>query len=591
MSITNAGMPNIRVVIREAADEKLTVDIPNLAVTIQKDSDYNVNITPSVTVVLRTGSYDRFADVALLAYTASYVSGSDQAISSSYAVTASYAHTINRQISGSVFITGSTTITDNLNVEGIITAEKLLVSSSVIYESGSTKFGDSPEDTHEFTGSVLVQGPISSSAGITGSFKGDGSQLTGLVTDLRFSGSVGSDTLSLLTDDLIISGNNGIVTTVTNNTLTIDVPVALTASLYGTASVADGIDVIFAGLYETGSAGVIIPTPSGGLSYITTASYALTASYIANNNWTNLLGIPDGLVSSSVQVYYFPVATSSVATSASYAVTASYALNGGGGGGGGSGTSGTSGTSGQNGTSGSSGTSGTSGSSGTAGSSGTSGSSGSSGSSGTSGTSGSSGSSGTSGTSGSSGSSGSSGTSGTSSLVNTGSFATTGSNVFVGNQTITGSLNVTQGITGSFSGSITSASYALTASYAQNATATLPAGTVSSSTQVSNYNIFATTGSNQFNGNQAITGSLTITTGSVVATLMTANSSSLYLTIGSNLYVQNNGIVEVTGSLTVTGSFVLPTSAPASPRTGSMYFSGSFIYVYTGTQYRSASLV
>ena len=564
MSITNAGMPNIRVVIREAADEKLTVDIPNLAVTIQKDSDYNVNITPSVTVVLRTGSYDRFADVALLAYTASYVSGSDQAISSSYAVTASYAHTINRQISGSVFITGSTTITDNLNVEGIITAEKLLVSSSVIYESGSTKFGDSPEDTHEFTGSVLVQGPISSSAGITGSFKGDGSQLTGLVTDLRFSGSVGSDTLSLLTDDLIISGNNGIVTTVTNNTLTIDVPVALTASLYGTASVADGIDVIFAGLYETGSAGVIIPTPSGGLSYITTASYALTASYIANNNWTNLLGIPDGLVSSSVQVYYFPVATSSVATSASYAVTASYALNGGGGGGGGSGTSGTSGTSGQNGTSGSSGTSGTSGSSGTAGSSGT---------------------------SGSSGSSGSSGTSGTSSLVNTGSFATTGSNVFVGNQTITGSLNVTQGITGSFSGSITSASYALTASYAQNATATLPAGTVSSSTQVSNYNIFATTGSNQFNGNQAITGSLTITTGSVVATLMTANSSSLYLTSGSNLYVQNNGIVEVTGSLTVTGSFVLPTSAPASPRTGSMYFSGSFIYVYTGTQYRSASLV
>ena len=67
-------------------------------------------------------------------------------------------------------------------------------------------------------------------------------------------------------------------------------------------------------------------------------------------------------------------------------------------------------------------------------------------------------------------------------------------------------------------------------------------------------------------------------------------SASLYLTSGSNLYVQNNAAVEVTGSLTVTGSFVLPLTAPPSPQTGSMFFSGSFIYVYTGTQYRSASL-
>jgi hypothetical protein len=54
----------------------------------------------------------------------------------------------------------------------------------------------------------------------------------------------------------------------------------------------------------------------------------------------------------------------------------------------------------------------------------------------------------------------------------------------------------------------------------------------------------------------------------------------------------------VTGS--VTGSFIgsveanaliLPTSAPVTPQTGSVYFDGSFIYVYTGTQYKSASLV
>jgi hypothetical protein len=66
-----------------------------------------------------------------------------------------------------------------------------------------------------------------------------------------------------------------------------------------------------------------------------------------------------------------------------------------------------------------------------------------------------------------------------------------------------------------------------------------------------------TTGSNSFNGTQTITGSLTVTNGNVIASQITANTSSLYLTSGSNLYVQNNGIVEITGSLiatSITGS-------------------------------------
>jgi hypothetical protein len=46
----------------------------------------------------------------------------------------------------------------------------------------------------------------------------------------------------------------------------------------------------------------------------------------------------------------------------------------------------------------------------------------------------------------------------------------------------------------------------------------------------------------------------------------------------------------VTASVQAT-EFILPTSAPTSPAMGSMYFSGSFIYVYDGLQYRSASLM
>jgi hypothetical protein len=34
------------------------------------------------------------------------------------------------------------------------------VSASIIFESGSTKFGNSSDDTHQFTGSILISGSI-----------------------------------------------------------------------------------------------------------------------------------------------------------------------------------------------------------------------------------------------------------------------------------------------------------------------------------------------------------------------------------------------------------------------------------------------
>jgi hypothetical protein len=109
----------------------------------------------------------------------------------------------------------------------------------------------------------------------------------------------------------------------------------------------------------------------------------------------------------------------------------------------------------------------------------------------------------------------------------------------------------------------------------------VPAGTISGSSQLTSsfdgrytqtgsfntltasFNSFTasaqsvTTGSNSFNGTQTITGSLIITTGSFIGSQILANTSSLYLTSGSNLYVQNNGLVEITGSIiatSITGS-------------------------------------
>jgi hypothetical protein len=62
---------------------------------------------------------------------------------------------------GTTIISGSQLVTDELTVLGAINARQFnisVVSSSVIYQSGSTKFGDTSDDIHSFTGSLQVSG-------------------------------------------------------------------------------------------------------------------------------------------------------------------------------------------------------------------------------------------------------------------------------------------------------------------------------------------------------------------------------------------------------------------------------------------------
>ena len=84
----------------------------------------------------------------------------------------------------------------------------------------------------------------------------------------------------------------------------------------------------------------------------------------------------------------------------------------------------------------------------------------------------------------------------------------------------------------------------------------IPSGIVSSSAQVAGFGIFATTGSNQFNGNQAITGSLT-TTGTIVAQTLNVQqvTSSIVYSSGSNIFGNSvSNTQQFTGSLQVSGS-------------------------------------
>ena len=73
-----------------------------------------------------------------------------------------------------------THITGGLNVSGLITTDRLIVnqitssiiSSSVVYSSGSNLFGDEITDTHTFSGNITASGNISASGNIIGTING-----------------------------------------------------------------------------------------------------------------------------------------------------------------------------------------------------------------------------------------------------------------------------------------------------------------------------------------------------------------------------------------------------------------------------------
>jgi ethanolamine utilization microcompartment shell protein EutS len=66
-------------------------------------------------------------------------------------------------VTGSVTTTGALTVNGAATVTGILTAQEFhteVVSASIVYSSGSTKFGDTQDDTHHFTGSLLMTGSL-----------------------------------------------------------------------------------------------------------------------------------------------------------------------------------------------------------------------------------------------------------------------------------------------------------------------------------------------------------------------------------------------------------------------------------------------
>ena len=78
-----------------------------------------------------------------------------------------------QNITGSLHMSGNFYLTGTASVDYLVASYE---SSSIIYSSGSTKFGDSLDDTHEFTGSITSTGSFYGMA-VSGNFTGSGEGL------------------------------------------------------------------------------------------------------------------------------------------------------------------------------------------------------------------------------------------------------------------------------------------------------------------------------------------------------------------------------------------------------------------------------
>ena len=66
-------------------------------------------------------------------------------------------------VTGSVTTTGDLTVNGQATITGVLTAQEFhteFVSASIIYSSGSTQFGNTSDDTHNFTGSLDITGSL-----------------------------------------------------------------------------------------------------------------------------------------------------------------------------------------------------------------------------------------------------------------------------------------------------------------------------------------------------------------------------------------------------------------------------------------------
>ena len=191
-SISTAGGLNVNTHITASGNISSSGDITAISYT----GIFNGALSGSAQIASNiSGSLGSNATL-IRSLTAAGISGSFVAASSSFStrVTANETNISSNdtdiasltRMTGSYATTGSNTFVASQTIQGDLTVAgtgsfdhftTIYVSSSVIYQSGSTKFGDSMDDTHTFTGSLSITG---SATIVGGTYSGDGGGLTNI---------------------------------------------------------------------------------------------------------------------------------------------------------------------------------------------------------------------------------------------------------------------------------------------------------------------------------------------------------------------------------------------------------------------------
>jgi len=149
------------------------------------------------------------------------------------------------------------TLTGDLTVTGTLTAQEFnteYITSSVILESGSTKFGNSDDDTHIFTGSVNITG----STTITGNTNIIGA-LTASAIQATISGSIDQADNATTASYILATNIDG---TVANSTTASFATTASTVNFNGGLTTGSEVqfDSLGVGVAATGATGEIVAT-------------------------------------------------------------------------------------------------------------------------------------------------------------------------------------------------------------------------------------------------------------------------------------------------------------------------------------------
>ena len=228
---------------------------------------------------------------------------------------------------GEAIISGSALVTNDLTILGAVNARQFninIISSSVIFESGSSKFGNTSDDIHSFTGSVNVTGSFylngtdlsqgNNSGSFSGSFQGDGSGLRGVVSDdIPRDGWDYNSNSSASISEFNVTSSKYLIDFQWESE--VGTPIGFKTFISNTTGstqivpTTEGIKFIVGNelVATVGAEGITATIPNGVVS----SSAQLTSSYdsryvlsgsITQTTWDNIENKPNNIISSSTQI-------------------------------------------------------------------------------------------------------------------------------------------------------------------------------------------------------------------------------------------------------------------------------------------------